>query len=326
MRKISEREAKKEIERTLKIEADAILRARKSVGPEYFKALSLLINCKGKVIFMGVGKSGLIAQKIAATFSSTGTPAMFLDPTEAKHGGIGFIQKQDLIICLGKSGESEELNELFPALKSIGVSIIAITANASSTLAKNSKAAIITPIQEEACPLNLAPTASTTAALAVGDALAVALMKARKFGPKNFAQNHPSGRIGKRLHGLVRDVMRSGEMNPVVDAEWPLRHALVEITRLQAGAASVKDRHGRFVGLITDYDIRVALEKKKNILDLPVKKIMNPKPTFITPESSIFKAIAVMENRRNPFNVLPVVEGGRPVGLIQVHDLKARGL
>ncbi len=326
MKKISEREAKKEIERTLKIEADAILKARESVGPEYFKALSLLIGCKGKVIFMGVGKSGLIAQKIAATFSSTGTPAMFLDPTEAKHGGIGFIQKHDIVVCLGKSGESEELNELFPALKSLKVSMIAITANPASTLAKNSKAAIITPIQEEACPLNLAPTASTTAALAVGDALAIALMKARNFGPKNFAQNHPAGRIGKRLQRLAKDVMRSGEMNPVVDAEWPLRRALVEITRLQAGAASVKDQRGRFVGLITDYDIRIALEKKKDILDLPVHKIMNPRPAFITPESSIFKAIAVMENRRNPFNVLPVVEKGRPVGLIQIHDLRARGL
>ena len=326
MRKISESAAKKEIERTLKIEADAILKARKSVGPEYFKALSLLLGCKGKVIFMGVGKSGLIAQKIAATFSSTGTPGMFLDPTEAKHGGIGFIQKQDLIVCLGKSGESEELNELLPALKSLGVSIIAITANASSTLARNSKAVIITPIREEACPLNLAPTASTTAALAVGDALAIALMKARNFGPKSFAQNHPAGRIGKRLHGLVKDVMRSGDANPVVYAEWPLRRALVEITRLQAGAASVRDLHGNFVGLITDYDIRIALEKKKDILDLPVRKIMNSRPTFVSSSSSVFKAIAVMENRRNPFNVLPVVDKGRPVGLIQVHDLRARGL
>ncbi len=326
MKKISTESAKKEIERTLKIEADAILKARESVGPEYFKALSLLLACKGKVILMGVGKSGLIAQKIAATFSSTGTPAMFLDPTEAKHGGIGFIQKQDLVVCLGKSGESEELNELLPVLKSIGVSMIAITANSSSTLAKSSKAAIITPIREEACPLNLAPTASTTAALAVGDALAVALMKARNFGPRSFAQNHPAGRIGKRLLLLVKDVMRSGENNPVVDAEWPLRRALVEITRLQAGAASVRNSRGRFVGLITDYDIRIALEKKKNILDLPVRKIMNSHPTSVSPESSVFKAISIMENRRNPFNVLPVIDKERPVGLIQVHDLRARGL
>lgn len=317
---------KTEIRRVLQIEAHALLKARDTVDESYFHTVSLLAQCRGKVILTGVGKSGLIAQKIAATFSSTGTPAMFLDPTEAKHGGLGFIQKHDLILIIGKSGESEELNSLFPAIKKIGASMIAITANASSTLAKNAKVTIITPIQEEACPLNLAPTASTTAALAVGDALAVALMKVRNFGPEHFAQNHPGGRLGKRLSLQVKDVMRGGEANPLVQDDWKVSRAIVEITRFQAGAAAVIDAKGRFVGLVTDYDIRHALQKRKEIMSLLVREIMNPRPTSIGPNEPVFKAITIMENRKNPFNVLPVVEKGRPVGLIQVHDLRARGI
>lgn len=326
MGKITALIVKKEIRRVLQIEAEAILKARAAAGESYFHAVSLLLQCRGKVILTGVGKSGLIAQKIAATFSSTGTPAMFLDPTEAKHGGLGFIQKQDLVLIIGKSGESEEIDALLPAIKTIGAKIIALTANPSSTLAKNARVVIVTPIQEEACPLNLAPTSSTTAALAAGDALAVALMKARDFGPASFAKNHPAGRLGKRLALKVRDVMRGGNANPVVKADWTVARAIVEITRLQAGAASVENSRGGFVGLITDYDIRRALEKRGAILDLPVRKIMNPRPVFASPDEPVFKAIAVMENRKNPFNVLPVIEKGRSVGLIQVHDLRARGL
>jgi len=317
---------KKEIRRVLEIEAAAILKARDAVDGSYARAVSLLEKCRGKTILMGVGKSGLIAQKIAATFSSTGAPAMFLDPTEAKHGGLGFIQKQDLIVVIGKSGESEEMSALFPAIKSIGVLVIAVTANPSSMLAKNATVVVKTPIQEEACPLNLAPTASTTAALAVGDALAIALMKIRNFGPEHFAKNHPGGRLGKRLALSAKDVMRSGDANPIVIEDWPVSRSIVEITRFQTGAASVVNAKGRFVGLMTDYDIRRALVSKKNIMSLATRTVMNQHPISISPTESVFRAIEIMENRKTPFNVLPVVEKGYPVGLIQIHDLRARGL
>ncbi len=316
-----------EIRRVLDCEAAELLRTRRAIGTPYARAIALLAACRGKVILTGVGKSGAIAQKIAATFSSTGTPAVYLDPTEALHGGLGMVQRQDLVLALGKSGESDELNALLPHLRARGAKLIAITANPKSTLARRAAVVLHTPIAEEACPLNLAPTSSTTVALAVGDALAVALMKFRNFGAGDFARNHPSGRIGKRLSLTVADVMRSGEDNPVVRADQGMRLLLLEITRKQAGAASIVDARGRFIGLVTDYDLRRALATGKDPLALSIRSIMNARPMTVRPEDSAAKAVAVMEDRKNPFNVLPVVDRrGRAVGLIQVHDLRARGL
>ena len=316
-----------EIRRVLDCESDALRRTRASIGAPYARAVELLAVCKGKVILTGVGKSGAIAQKIAATFSSTGTPAVYLDPTEAMHGGMGLVQRQDLILAIGKSGESDELSALLPHLRARGAKLIALTANPKSTLARRADVTLHTPISEEACPLNLAPTSSTTVALAVGDALAVALMKRRNFGAGDFARNHPGGRLGRRLSLTVADVMRSGEDNPVVRLDAGVRRLLVEITRKQAGAASIVDARGRFVGLVTDYDLRRALEGGRNPFGLPISAVMNAKPATVRPEDSAAKAVAVMEDRKNPFNVLPVVDRrGRAVGLIQVHDLRARGL
>jgi arabinose-5-phosphate isomerase len=316
-----------EIRRVLDCETAELRRTRRAVGPSYARAIALLAACRGKVILTGVGKSGAIAQKIAATFSSTGTPAVYLDPTEALHGGLGMVQRQDLVLALGKSGESDELNALLPHLRARGAKLIALTANPKSTLARRAAVVLHTPISEEACPMNLAPTSSTTVALAVGDALAVALMKVRNFGPGDFARNHPSGRLGKRLSLTVADLMRSGEDNPVVRVDAGVRRLLVEITRRQAGAASIVDARGRFLGLVTDYDLRRALEGGKNPFALPIKGLMNPKPTTVRPEDSAAKAVAVMEDRKNPFNVLPVVDRrGKAVGMIQIHDLRARGL
>ena len=316
-----------EIRRVLDCEEGALRAVRRSVGAPYARAVELLAACRGKVILTGVGKSGAIAQKIAATFSSTGTPAVYLDTTEAMHGGMGLIQRADLVVALGKSGESDELNALLPHVRARGAKLIAITANPKSTLARHAAAVLVTPIAEEACPLNLAPTASTTAALAVGDALAVALMKRRGFGAGDFARNHPAGRLGRRLSLRVCDVMRAGEDNPVVNADAGMRRLLVEITRQQAGAASVVDKRGKFLGLVTDFDIRRALEGGKNPFELPIRRVMNARPTTVRPEDSAAKAVQVMEDRKNPFNVLPVVDRrGRAVGLIQVHDLRARGL
>lgn len=316
-----------EIRRVLDCETAELRRTRRAVGRPYARAIELLAACRGKVILTGVGKSGAIAQKIAATFSSTGTPAVYLDPTEALHGGLGMVQRQDLVLALGKSGESDELNALLPHLRARGAKLIALTANPKSTLARRAAVVLHTPISEEACPLNLAPTSSTTVALAVGDALAVALMKHRNFGAGDFARNHPHGRLGKRLSLTVADVMRDGENNPVVRAGQDVRDLLVEITRQQAGAASIVDGRGRFLGLVTDYDLRLALANGKNPFALSIRAIMNPRPTTVRPEDSAAKAVGIMEDRKNPFNVLPVVDRrGRAVGLLQVHDLRARGL
>lgn len=316
-----------EIRRVISCEAEALLTVRRAVGKPYARAIALLAACRGKVVLTGVGKSGVIAQKIAATFSSTGTPAIHLDPTEALHGGIGVVSRGDLVVALGKSGESDELSALLPHLRARGAKLIAITANPRSTLARHAAVVLHTPIDEEACPLNLAPTTSTTAALAVGDALAVALMKLRKFGSDDFARNHPGGRLGKRLTLAVADVMRAGADNPVVRADAGMRRLIVEMTRKQAGAASVVDARGRFLGLVTDFDLRRVLESGKNPFDLSIASVMNRRPTTIRPEESAAKAVSVMEDRKNPFNVLPVVDRrGKAVGLVQVHDLRARGL
>ncbi|MCX5796555.1 MAG: KpsF/GutQ family sugar-phosphate isomerase [Elusimicrobia bacterium] len=316
-----------EIRRVIALEAQALKALHASVDGSYQKAVELMARCRGKVILTGVGKSGLIAQKVAATLASTGTPAINLDPAEAKHGGIGLIQRQDLVLAIGKSGESDELNDLLPRLRAIGTKLIAITAEPRSTLARAATVVLITPIAQEACPLNLTPTCSTTAALAVGDALAVALMKQRNFQAEQFARNHPAGQLGKRLTLTVADVMRSGRSNPTIGEDASVSRMLVELTRQHAGAVSVVDRKGRLKGLITDRDIRRVLELGRNIQGLSIAQIMNPKPTSIRPEAMASRAVEIMELRKRPFNVLPVVDGrGRSVGMIQIHDLRARGL
>ena len=316
-----------EVRRVIALEAKTLNALRASVDDSYGKAVELMARCKGKVILMGVGKSGLIAQKVAATLASTGTPAVHLDPAEAKHGGIGLIQRQDLVLAIGKSGESDELNDLLPRLRVIGARLIAITTEPRSTLARAAAVVLVTPVTQEACPLNLTPTCSTTAALAVGDALAVALMKARNFQAENFAHNHPAGQLGKRLTLTVADVMRKGPGNPVVREGTSASRMLVELTRQHAGAVSVVDRRGRLKGLITDRDIRRVLEQGRSFQDLSIRQIMNPRPTTIRPEALASRAVEIMELRKRPFNVLPVVNGrGRSVGLIQIHDLRARGL
>ncbi|MBI5631783.1 MAG: KpsF/GutQ family sugar-phosphate isomerase [Elusimicrobia bacterium] len=323
----SKKAALDEIRRVVALEAKALGRMLGTIDGRWARAVEMLAACRGKVIVTGVGKSGLVAQKIAATFSSTGTPAMFLDPGEALHGGLGAVQRGDLVLALGKSGESEELNTLLPALSSRKVRLLVITANARSTLGKAADLVLDMPIPAEACPLNLAPTTSTTVAMALGDALAVALMKRRGFKAEHFAANHPAGRLGRRLHLRVKDVMRAGPDNPTVLAHQTTRDLLSVITRLQAGAASVVDKKGRFLGLVTDFDIRRALGGGADFNRLTVREVMNPKPTTISPDALAAEALEAMEDRNNPFNVLPVVDKkGRSVGLIQTHDLRARGL
>ena len=317
----------REIRRVVRLEARTLSRLERAVDVRYVSAVRLLASCRGNVILTGVGKSGLIAQKIAATLSSTGTAALYLDPSEALHGGLGLVRKGDVLIAVGKSGESDEIKSLLPRLRAIGAKIIALTANPDSTLAKASALVLLTPVEAEACPHNLAPTCSTTAALAAGDALAIALMKVRGFGREHFALNHPGGRLGRRLTLKVSDIMRGGEDNPVVHAGASAQAMLLEMTRKRAGAVSVVDGRGRLVGLVTDYDIRRCLEKGLDIRKLSVVRIMNRRPTTVRPAALAARAAEIMEERKNPFNVLPVTDlRGRAVGMILIHDLRARGL
>jgi arabinose-5-phosphate isomerase len=318
------------LRRVLALEAEALRKTRAAVDERFERAVRAVAACRGKVIVTGMGKSGLVAQKIAATLSSTGTPAFYLHPGEAMHGDLGMVEKRDLILAVGKSGESSELTAILPSLRKIGVKVVAMTTRARSTLARASHALILLPVEAEACPLNLAPTCSTTAMLAAGDALAVALMELRGFRREHFARLHPGGPLGKRLTLRVLDVMRSGKDNPVVRSNAPVSRLLLEITKKQAGAANVVDARGRLVGLVTDFDIRRALRALpagRNLFSLSVPQIMNPKPTSIQAGRMAFDAVGIMTGRKNPFNVLPVVDGrGRSVGLILVHDLRARGL
>ncbi len=309
------------------LEADALRAVARSLGPSSARAVRLIAACRGKVVVTGIGKSGIVAQKIAATFASTGTPAIHLHPAEGLHGDIGVVERRDLLLAVGKSGESPELNALLPELKRLKVKIVAITAQPRSTLAKAADEVVLTPIGREACPLDLAPTSSTTAALAVGDALAVALMRLRGFKREHFARLHPGGQLGRRLTLRVADVMRRGAENPVVPVTATAAEALVEVTRKHAGAASVVDRRGRLVGLVTDYDIRRAVERGVDFRRLSVRGIMNARPITVRADSLAAEAVALMEDRPRPFNVLPVVDArGRAAGLVQIHDLRARGL
>lgn len=315
------------VRKVIGLEAAALRELHASVGEDYARAVELMARCRGKVIVTGIGKSGLIAQKIAATLSSTGTPALYLHPAEGLHGDLGSVEARDLVLAIGKSGESAELTSLLPSIKRIGSKIVAITAVPRSTLGRAASVVLNTPVRAEACPLNLAPTTSTTVALAVGDALAVALMERRRFRKEHFALLHPGGQLGLRLTLRVSDVMRTGAENPVVKVTAPTAGMLAEMTRKRAGAVSIVDARGRLVGLVTDYDVRRVLEKGAHLGDLSVSDIMNKRPSSIRADRLAVEAVELMTDRAAPFNVLPVVDArGRSVGLIQVHDLRARGL
>jgi arabinose-5-phosphate isomerase len=316
-----------EIRRVLELESRTVARLLETVGPAYEEAVQLLYACPGKVILTGIGKSGIIAQKIASTMVSTGSPALFLHPTEGMHGDIGIATKDDIIIAIGRSGESDELIALLPSIRKIGARLISITAKADSTMARHADIVLVTPIEEEACPLNMAPTCSTTAALVVGDALAMALMKLRNIQPEDFARFHPGGQLGKRLLLTVRDLMRTGKRNPMITLNSSMKDLFSEITDKHLGAVSVVDDAGKLVGLVTDYDIRRAVEGGRNIFAKTIREIMNPRPISIHADEKAIDALRLMEERDKPFAVLPVVERDRVIcGMIHLHDLIDKGL
>ena len=317
----------REIRHVIGVESQSLRNAGKWVGPPFAAAVRLMYRCRGKIVVTGIGKSGLIAQKMASTLSSTGTPAIYLHPVEGMHGNLGVLHRNDVVFAIGKSGESEELINILPAIRRIGSKVICLTANKNSSLARQSSIVLHVPVVREVCPLNLAPTTSTTLALVIGDAIAIALMKLRGFSAESFALYHPGGSLGKRLLLKVSDVMRGGRRNPVVDVNDTMMNLLVEISRKWTGAANVVDRRGRLVGLVTDYDIRQAFTKGWTMSTLSIRQIMNPKPTAIRDDMMAIEALELMESRKKPFTVLPVVDRRRrSVGMLHLHDLVTAGL
>lgn len=318
---------KAELNRVFTLEINTLNDVQEMLDGAYVEAVEFLFKCKGKIVITGMGKSGLIARKIVSTMISTGTKATYLHPADAIHGDLGVLQPDDILLAISKSGETEEVLNILGSVKQMQVPIIAITANRDSLLARQSNVVLFTPISKEACPLNLAPTSSTTAALVVGDSISMVLMKMRGFQSSSFAMLHPGGQLGKRLILTVSDVMRSGDKNPVVHVNDPIKQMLFEITSKQSGAVSVVDYDGVFMGLITDFDIRRIIEEGKDIFAMKIVEIMNNLATFIFFDEKAGVAIDLMENREKPFIVLPVVDRDyKSVGMIHLHDLVVRGL
>jgi arabinose-5-phosphate isomerase len=313
--------------KAIDIEIESITHFRESIGKEYAEAVELIFKSKGKLIVTGVGKSGDIAKKISSTLTSTGTPAFFLHPTDALHGDAGIIHNDDIILAIGKSGESDELLSLLPTAKRIGAKIIALTANPKSRLAEASDILLVTPVLKEACPLELAPTSSTTIALIAGDAIAMALMELKNFKAEDFALYHPAGRLGKRLSLSIKDVMRAGENNAIIMIDAKLPQILEEITNKLVGAVSVVNEKGNLEGFITDFDIRKLLTSGKLNADTRAKDIMNQNPIRFRDDLLAYEVLIQMEERNRPISVAPIVDStNRLVGIISLHDLLQKGL
>ena len=306
--------------RVLAIEADAVRALIERVDERFLAAVSLILERRGRVVVSGIGKSGHIARKIASTLASTGTPAVFLHPAEALHGDLGMIEAGDVFVAISHSGESEELLNIIPQVKRRGARLIALTGRRDSTLAKEADVLLDAGVAQEACPHNLAPTASTTAALALGDALAVALLDARGFSADDFARSHPGGSLGRRLLTHVSDVMRSGADLPVVPEDASFKQALLEISRGRMGMTAVLDAESRVRGIFTDGDLRRSLEKGVDLERTRITDVMTPGPRTIRPEALAVEAVQIME--RHKVNQLLVVDGdGRLAGALNMHDL-----
>lgn len=291
------------------------------------KAISILLECKGKVVLTGMGKSGLIAQKLAATFSSTGTPAFFLHPGESLHGDLGVLQDNDVVLCLAKSGESEEVVQMLQVVRKMGNRIISILGNQDSSAGRMSDVIILAKVSREADPLNLAPTASTTVSLVVGDALASALAELRGFKPENFALYHPAGQLGKRLLLNVEDLLVLDQGSPIVEENATMQELLETVTKPNLGGAMITNSTGQLIGIVTDGDIRRAILKFGNLLDQSIKEVMTPSPLRVVNGTLAIDALHLMEGRKSPISVLPVVDDNdRPIGLLRLHDLVRAGL
>jgi len=306
--------------RVLEVEAEAVRSLTARLDERFLAAVSLILACRGRVIVSGIGKSGHVARKIASTMASTGTPAHFVHPAEASHGDLGMIVRDDVFLAISHSGESDELLAIVPLVKRQGAKLIAMTGAGASALARAADVHLDSAVAQEACPLNLAPTASTTAALALGDALAVALLDARGFSADDFARSHPGGRLGRRLLTHVADVMRTGAAVPAVPQDATLADAILEISRKGMGMTAVIDAGGRVVGIFTDGDLRRSLEHKADPQMTPIGEVMTRGPRTIRPEALAVEAVETMERCKS--TQLPVVDAaGRLVGALNIHDL-----
>jgi arabinose-5-phosphate isomerase len=319
-----------EVQGFLRLESEAIAQtATRLQRDEIERVVQLLAGCKGKIVILGVGKSGIIAQKIAATMTSTGSGALYLHPSDALHGGIGIINADDVVMILSNSGETDEIIEMLPYLKRRQVPIIALVGNLNSTLARRADAVIDGSVDQEACPLNLAPTTSTTVALALGDALAMTLMQVKGLTTDDFAVNHPAGQLGKRLTLMVADLMHTGADNPTIASGAMWVDVVKGISAGGLGAVNVIDDSGRLTGIITDGDLRRALQKNDpgSLVNLRSDALMTRNPTVARPELLAYDALQLMEDRPSQISVLPVVDGDRVcVGLIRLHDIVRSGL
>ena len=313
--------------RVLKIEGDSLYALMDKIGDSFEKAVDLILQCKGKVVVTGIGKSGLICKKIASTLTSTGTPALFLHPTEGIHGDLGVLVRNDIVVAVSNSGETDELSKIIPLVKRMGIKLISVTGNTSSTLARAGDVVLDIGVREEACPLGLAPTASTTSALAMGDALAVALLEKRGFTKEDFAFVHPGGAIGKKLILLVQELMHVADRIPLVKEDTLMKEAIFEITSKGLGVTGVVDGSGKLVGIITDGDLRRALEADDNLMTKKVKDVMSAQPKIIEINDLAAKALQIMES----FSITSLfvhngVEKMKPVGIVHIHDLLKAGV
>jgi arabinose-5-phosphate isomerase len=307
-------------ERVLRLEAEAVLALIPRLDERFDRAVDLLFGCRGRVIVTGMGKSGLIGRKVAATLASTGTPAYYLHPAEGVHGDLGMVARGDVVLALSNSGETDELLAILPLLTRLGIPIVLLTGNATSTLARQSSVVLDVAVSEEACPMNLTPTSSTTAALAMGDALAMALLELRGLRPDDFAALHPGGTLGWRTLVRVADLMHSGDEIPVVNTDVLMKDAIVEMTRKRLGITTVVDRAGRLVGVVTDGDLRRAHLRPEPIVDIRAGELATRSPKTVAASELAVKALEIMETFAITSLIIVDAEG-RPVGVIHLHDI-----
>lgn len=314
----------------LKLEAEAITRCAGRLDPDHVaRAVELLAGCRGKIVLTGVGKSGFMARKIAATLTSTGTLALYLHPSDALHGDLGIVSHGDVVMLLSNSGETDEVLAMLPYLKHRKVPLVAIVGKLHSTLARQADVVLDASVDKEACPFNLAPTASTTVALSIGDALAITLMQLKGLTPEDFALNHPAGRLGKRLSLRVSDLMHNGAENPTISPQSSWLEVVGSISKGGLGAVNVVSETGQLMGIITDGDLRRAVQRSEpeKLSTLTAELIMTPGPVTVAPEMLAYSALQLMENRSSQISVLPVVDAEqRCVGLLRLHDIVRSGL
>ena len=309
----------------LRLEAAAVAALEERLDTDFVGACELLLNCSGRIVVSGMGKSGIIAKKIAATLASTGSPALFLHPAEGSHGDLGMLTRQDCLLALSNSGETAELLAILPVVKRLAVPLLAMTGNPQSTLARTAAVHLNCSVAREACPLNLAPTASTTASLAMGDALAMAILQARGFSADDFALSHPGGSLGKRLLLRVQDVMHRGDAIPRVGLETPLQDAILEISSKGLGMTAVVDAEDRVVGIFTDGDLRRAFAQRQNLWEQPMAALAHAQPATIAAGALAAEALALMEQHR--IGALLVTDSGaRLIGALNMHDLLRAGI